>query len=223
MTMRNVRKYLTLATLSLVATRSRSLKLYLTYENAECTEYNTIEGTSVYLYDEVEDGASDGFSWPASGACSYLGEEGYWDLNGDWDYWTVGYGYCVTCNDHVGCSVDGTCDTFMNYPPVVTTSGGYQSTGDGQSSTKKKEVSTPPLGMESTVRTIFQSSYEEYEENQLSSTSSTPYYVVGSLIGGLGFVGLVATGEVVRRFRESRNGNNVDTVHESEGSFVQMT
>eukprot|EP00977_Amphora_coffeiformis_P018052 scaffold6121_cov170-Amphora_coffeaeformis.AAC.2 len=168
--------------------RTFGLSMYLSYQDAVCTDSDNIAGTAVLSYDDSYYNELLSMSYEYAAECLYL-KGGYIDIE-SYSYDNVddyyGFGQCIKCNGVVGCSSDGTCSNFMTYPGEMS-NGGYQLTQGGGSSTKDESV-RPKMGLamkaqDATVNAMQSPSKNKREYSGVNATSAF-------LIGGVIVVGL---------------------------------
>jgi len=171
-------------------------KAYLYYENAQCTDDSNIEGTYVIAFDD-ENFADYGYSDYYSGPCVYL-TGGYWEV--DMSYYTNAYesieqGNCVECNGLVGCSSDGTCDSFMSTVPQASYQMAQDDDDDSETEIADGAYAMAAQIQQSTIKTL---------ESERTYSSSAKYVMLGAFIGCAALFSLLATLEGLRFLRQSK-------------------
>jgi hypothetical protein len=198
-----------------------ALSAYWTYEGASCSSNTTIEGDAFMEWDDSQYSDFGLSEYNYSGDCLYfLG--GSMDIE-DYDYTSfasfVGAGYCVSCDNMVGCSSTGSCHDFMTYdapeenapvenapeanapeenapeendPVTEETSTGYQLTQGS-----KQIVSNPSFGLAKSLQASMAMTV-----SQPPSTGSGPGSLVVSLLAVVAAVAaVVGTVAAIRRSR----------------------
>ena len=210
--------YLTFAVQSVHA-----LSAYWTYEGASCSSNTTIEGDAFMEWDDSQYSDFGLSEFNYAGDCLYfLG--GSMDIE-DYNYTSfasfVGAGYCVSCDNMVGCSSTGSCDDFMTYdapeemaheenapeqnapeendPVTEETSTGYQLTQGS-----KQIVSNPSIGLAKSLQASMAMTV-----SQPPSKGSGPGSLVVSLLAVVAAVAAIFG--IVAAIRRSRWILAVDT------------
>jgi hypothetical protein len=202
--------------LTTLARSSHAITAYLSYQDSQCLSDGTIQGTLVMSYDDSSYD-SMGFDMDYEGECISF-QSGEWDLdNWDGSYDNI-YDYdtvCATCNGVAGCSTDGTCDNFMTYAGQRS-SGGYQlSQSGGSSSVAKEEASTPMLGLANKAKNA---AFKEAQSG--AATTKTYDGTKAGFVGGIALVGLtVAAVQIVR----AKRGKQQIDLSSSEGNYYLST
>lgn len=191
-------------------------RAYLYYENAQCKDSTTIKGYSTLTFDE-ETFSNYGYSRTYTGPCLYL-DGGYWEVN----YYSDPYedvmkeGYCIQCNDQVGCSVDGSCQNFMNYMPqsfYQMTQGQQQEVNNNMMTTstteenKNEYYKSASRIQVSTIKTLEQAN-NTYLASSSSSTDAT-YVIYGAIISFVTIFGVLGILEFARQYRQSKSSTQI--------------
>jgi len=211
-----------------------SLRAYYAYKDAECLEDGSggISGTAYMSYDDVSISAMLGIIINNyEGACMYF-PDGSIDIYDVAIAQTSGLdgtnlmrkdGICTECYGLTGCSTDGTCDTFMTYPPAITTTEGYQlSYSSDKIDTKDKElmatIKAPAMMLQEAVTYNAVSNQQTYSDagHIPFVKDDLQYYLLGSFIGFAGLVTIVAVLEGLRQRRVEREIEQVQLQLQSQ-------
>lgn len=118
-------------------------------------------------------------------------------------------GFCTACFGVVGCSVDGTCDTFMSIINTNTDSG-YQLTNSHMTNDELQAIRVPALNLQQRIRTF---ATTRTQSNSATTYQDGPgYYILGASVGLISILGLVAVLEKLRQRRVE---------HERDESFYE--
>ena len=200
---------------------AKSVNAYFYYKNAHCYQDTDthIAGTAVLAFDDSDMNAIYGRTIENyQGACWYFPKGSIdvykYNLFGSNVSTTYRIGYCTSCYGYVGCSTDGTCDTFMNYARAKTTSSGYQlSNKQTNNETLAEELKAPALSLQQSFTTKMISETYAIEDDGYG------YYLLGGSICMIVLVTLVAVLEGLRQKRVAKDqllfdgmGHNIRTV-----------
>lgn len=114
-------------------------------------------------------------------------------------------GFCMSCYGVVGCSADGTCNTFMSLVNTQTENG-YQLTSSHLSHDEMQAVRVPALSLQQTVTTIVTRETQR-RKNSKTYQDGPGYYIFGASVGLISILGLVA---VLEKLRQRRMENERD-------------
>jgi len=198
------------------------LNAFFYYKNAYCVDETHIAGTAILTFDDADVTSSNGVQIDNYfGPCRYF-PNGYRDVS---KYNIFGShnissmfrsGNCSVCSGYVGCTVDGTCATYMNPVKIVnrssssssSSSSGYQmSFSQTQESLEAPALSLQQDFLESmaTENTVVRS-YQQQSSTTPSATSTNTNrqgsgYLLILLVSLAGIVGalLVYHGKKKRR------------------------
>ena len=171
------------------------INAYLYYEDAVCTDSNTIYGTLSVAYDSSY---LSGYGVTQEG---YEGDCLYFDGGSLSVYYYASYesyiqtGYCVTCNGVASCSSDNSCDNAVTISSSnLYQMSQYQEEYDDSSSNinnKKKEVWPNPFKAAEELDTVAMQIIQN-SQNGNSGASRALYSIVGALIGAVGWFSILA-------------------------------
>jgi hypothetical protein len=186
-----------------------SIRGYFSYKNAQCSDYSTISGTAVMSYDDLDFTALFGMEFAYQGPCMYF-------IGGSIDLYsydmrrdTFGEGVCTECYGIVGCSTDGSCETFMTYNGNTASNKGYQWTGNAENRIDNEtlqELKVPALALQEAVTAAVYSN----QENNTPPQDDPRFYILGGAISSVSLLGLVA---LLERLRQRRVETAMKEVH----------
>ena len=107
-------------------------------------------------------------------------------------------GFCTACYGVVGCSVDGTCNTFMSLTNTKQDTG-FQLSNSHLSHDEMQAVRVPALSLQQRITTF---ATTQTQRNSSTTYQDGPgYYLLGASVGLISIVGLVAVLEKLRQRR----------------------
>ena len=194
--------------------RKSSINAFFYYQNAKCIDDYHIQGTAVLSFDDDTMNAKYGHVIQNfAGPCRYFkgGSIDVYKSNlfGSSVNDVYQKGYCTeNCSQagHVGCSVNGSCSTFMNFARKRTTTVKKNVTD----ATTEEEASSYQMSLSSSASDNYADNLQRSFTNvMLGSRSSSSYdeigyYLLGGCISLIGLVSLVAILEKLRQQRVAR-------------------